>query len=263
MERPNVVIYGMVSVDGRLTVAPDVLLMNGDERWTNLAGSSDVEKWLRQIHKPNAYLEGSNSLVSGTNKSEETFESPKNFDEQEASDLQKDFLPTEVINRSNHKGWFIMVDSRGKIKWKFKEYPSEEWVGWHVLVLVSKRTPLEHLKYLQSEKIPYLISGTDKVNLIISLEKMRQKLNINTVLVTSCGKLGGALLRLDLVDEINIEFMPFIVGGKQTPTLFESPDLKFDELPNKLELISTTVTKDGHVWVRYEVVPYKEFQKIY
>ncbi len=42
MSRPKVVIYGQASMDGRLTLAPDVLLMFGDERWEAVAGSSDV-----------------------------------------------------------------------------------------------------------------------------------------------------------------------------------------------------------------------------
>jgi len=47
MNRPKVVVCDVASLDGRLTLAPDVLLLWGDERWTGGTGSSDVFEWLR------------------------------------------------------------------------------------------------------------------------------------------------------------------------------------------------------------------------
>ena len=63
MERPTVIVAGTVSVDGRLTLAPGVLLMFGDERWQAVAGESDIANWLMMLHQPQAYFEGSGSLA--------------------------------------------------------------------------------------------------------------------------------------------------------------------------------------------------------
>lgn len=63
MIRPKVIVYGDVSLDGRLTLAPDVLLLFGDERWSALAGTSEVNDWLMFTHRPQALLEGSYSFV--------------------------------------------------------------------------------------------------------------------------------------------------------------------------------------------------------
>ena len=65
---------------------------------------------------------------------------------------------------------------------------------------------------------------------------------------------GGALLRAGLVDEIDLEFFPAVIGGFDTPTLFESPALGPDEWPTRLKLISAQVQADGSVWLRYEVL---------
>ena len=62
MNRPKVVTCNMVSVDGRLTIAPGVQLLFGDERWSAIAGSSDPYQWVRDIHDPDLLLEGSNSF---------------------------------------------------------------------------------------------------------------------------------------------------------------------------------------------------------
>ena len=67
---------------------------------------------------------------------------------------------------------------------------------------------------------------------------MRSRLGVTSVLSTAGGKLNGVLLKEGLVDEINIEFLPAILGGSRTPSLFTMPALKQDEWPVKLELIS-------------------------
>ena len=65
MERPEVVVYGDVSVDGRLTVGPDVLLLRGDPRWPGGATNQTVAYHrLMDIHRPEATMEGSNAFVA-------------------------------------------------------------------------------------------------------------------------------------------------------------------------------------------------------
>jgi 2,5-diamino-6-(ribosylamino)-4(3H)-pyrimidinone 5'-phosphate reductase len=250
MNRPRVVVYGEVSVDGRLTLAPGVLLLYGDERWQAVAGSSDVFEWLKLTHKPQSYLEGSASLVRSD---EEPAPLPPVTGDPQS--LYQDFLPDAVVHRPGHRGWFTVIDSRGRVRWTYKEWPEEEWTGWHLLVLVAHQTPPEYLAYLRREDIPYLVAGEERVDLRLALEKLGSQLDVTCVLSTSPGKLGGALLRAGLVDEINVEFFPAIIGGFETPSLFESPVLKPDEWPTRLKLVSAQVQAEGHIWLRYQVVP--------
>jgi len=126
------------------------------------------------------------------------------------------------------------------------------------MVIVANQTPPECLAYLQKETIPYLVAGEERVNLKLALEKMKSLLGVACVMSTSPGKLGGALLRAGLMDEINILFIPAIVGGFDTPSLFESPELKPNEWPTRLKLISAQVLADGRVWLRYHVIPEQE-----
>jgi len=250
MDRPRVVVYGVVSVDGRLTLAPDVLLLYGDERWEAIAGSSDVYERLKVTHKPQAFLEGSNSLVRSD---EEPGPLPPIAGD--PAPLYEDFLPEAVVHRPGQRGWFTVVDGRGRVRWVYKEFPGEEWAGWHLLVLVAHQTPAEYLAYLQRENIPYLVAGEERVDLPLALEKLASRLGVACVLSTSPGKLGGALLRAGLVDEIDVEFFPAIIGGTETPTLFDSPALKPGEWPARLKLLSAQVQADGRVWLGYEVLP--------
>ena len=87
------------------------------------------------------------------------------------------------------------------------------------------------------------------------LEKMAHRLGVTCLLSTAGGRLNGALLRAGLVDEVNIDLFPALIGGFQTSTLFASPDLRPDEAPARLRLLAAQVRDGGNVWLRYEVVP--------
>ncbi len=250
VNRPKVVVHGIASVDGRLTLAPNVLLLFGDERWQAVARSSDdAYERGKLTHKPQVILEGSGSFVTSNAEPE-----PLPPFEGDPRTLYQDFLPGAIVHRLGHRGWFTVVDSRGRVRWAYREWPEEGWEGWHLLVLVAHHTPPEYLAYLQQENIPYLVAGEERVDLHLAMEKLESKLGVTCVLSTSPGKLGGALLRAGLVDEISIEFFPAIIGGLETPSLFDSPVLQPDERPTRLKLISAQVQTAGHVWLRYQIV---------
>lgn len=249
MDRPYVVTFTLASLDGKITLAPDVLLLHGDERWSEMAGSvDDVYQRLMNQHHPGAFLEGSGSFLLD-NATVEPLPAP----EGQAGDLYRDYLPDPVVNHPQRRGWFTAVDGRGRIRWMFKEWPDEAWAGWHALALVGRHTPAGYLAYLRREEIPYLVAGTGPVNLGLALEKMRTILGVKTLISTAGGRLNGALLRGGLVDEVNIDFFPALVGGRGTPSLFDAPPLRPDEAPVRLRLVTAEVQGSGRLQVRYRV----------
>lgn len=64
--------------------------------------------------------------------------------------------------------------------------------------------------------------GRQHVDLRRALELTGQLLGVRTVVCTGGGRLGGALLRQGLVDEVDIELLPWAIGGRGTPALFDA-----------------------------------------
>lgn len=254
MNRPKVVVCQQASVDGRLAVSPEKLLLYGDERWEAISGSSDFDvfEWLRTTHNVQATLEGSGSLVREGDEP-----APLPPLEGDVASLYEDFMPEAVIQRPGHRGWFTLVDGRGRGRQLIKDGGvfGQAWEGWHLLILAGNHTPAEYLSYLRSEEIPYLVAGHGQVDLRIALEKMGSQLGVTSLLSMAGGRLNGALLRAGLIDEFNVEFLPAAIGGRETPSLFDAPSLAPDEWPVRLELLSAQVQAGGHVWLRYRVVP--------
>ena len=133
MDRPRVVVLNSASVDGRLAVSPGKLLLYGDERWQALGGqpSFDLFGWLKAHHRVGATLEGSGSLVREDQEPE-----PLPPVDGEMQALYQDYLPQNVIERPGHRGWFTVVDGRGRVRWGVKDGAAygDDWVGWYLLV---------------------------------------------------------------------------------------------------------------------------------
>lgn len=260
MNRPKVIVWQQASLDGRLAVSPNVLLLHGDERWTAIHsnGELDAFAWLKAHHQVGATLEGSGSFL----RDSDAPQALPPFDGNPAF-LFQDHLPGGVVQRPGHQGWFIVVDGRGRGREWIKDGAAfgEAWAGWHMLVLVGHHTPIEYLAYLRRKEIPYLVAGQGQVDLQLALEKLGTCLAVTRVLSMAGGRLNGALLRAGLVDEVNVEFLPAIIGGRDTPSLFNAPSLKTDEWPTRLELLSAQVQAGGRVWLRYRVVPWEEQPK--
>ncbi len=252
MNRPRVIVHAQASVDGRLTTAPDVLLLFGDARWQAVAGSTGVYERLLAELQPQATLEGSGSLMleGATPEALPPVEG-------DPAPLYDDFLPEDVLHRLGNTRWFTVVDGRGRVRWLYTGEPGKAYPGledWHLLVWVSRATPPEYLAYLRQEQVPYLVAGDGRVDLGHALEKMKARLGVACLLSTAGGRLNGALLRAGLVDAISLEFFPAVIGGFDTPSLFDSPALQPDEHPTRLRLLSCQVVDGSHVWLRYEVM---------
>ncbi len=256
MDRPRCITHNVISVDGRLTIAPGVSLLAGDPRWEAAAqGLGDPYAWVRRTHDPQVLLEGSGSFVPDEAPGPKAPGAPADPSRQGAHRLSGSpphHLPGEVVAARGRR-WFAVVDGRGRVDLQFTEWPDPAWAGWHALVLTSRAAPSDHLARLRRRGIPYLVVGDEHVDLPEALRLLASELAVRTVVCTGGGRLGGALLRTGLVDEIDLDILPVAIGGRGTPALFDAPVLGPDEWPVPLELIGVERHAAGALRVRYAV----------
>jgi len=256
MNKPKVILQVTSSVDGRISFMPNTTMFSPmddllkpftlcDKDWKYF------DEKVKSLHDIDFYLEGSNMLVS---EMDEIKELPEYTGDREL--LYRDYLPERIIYREGRKKWTSVVDGRGRFRAGYKAYQDNP--ESYMIHLTSYNAPQEYLAFLQKEEIPYLITGKEKVDLTKAFDKLYNILKVRCILTTSGGKLAGALIRENLLDEINILFSPSIYGGFQTPILFKSPDIEVPLiLPNKLKYIESQIFDSGSIWVRYEVIKNK------
>jgi 2,5-diamino-6-(ribosylamino)-4(3H)-pyrimidinone 5'-phosphate reductase len=249
MRRPRVITFNVASLDGRLTIAPGVQLLFGDQRWHAIAGQGDPYQWVRAVHDPDVLLEGSGSFVA---QDAPPIDYPA--DEGEATGLVAHHLPADVVDAPDRR-WMAIVDGQGRVQLQFTEWPDPAWAAWHALVVTSRAVTPAHLAWLRTAGIPYLVAGDGPVDLAEALELFHDELGVHTLVSTAGGRLNAALLRAGVVDEVDVELLPAVIGGRGTPALFDAPPLGPTELPVRLELLDSEITDDGHVRLRYTVQP--------
>jgi 2,5-diamino-6-(ribosylamino)-4(3H)-pyrimidinone 5'-phosphate reductase len=92
--------------------------------------------------------------------------------------------------------------------------------------------------------------GDPRVDLVGAMAKLAQ-LGVKKVLVEGGGTLNFELLRLGLVDEVQVFVAPKIFGGAAAPTLADG----IGGLALGLSLTSVEAVADGGVLLRYKVKP--------
>jgi 2,5-diamino-6-(ribosylamino)-4(3H)-pyrimidinone 5'-phosphate reductase len=97
------------------------------------------------------------------------------------------------------------------------------------MMLCSHATPQDYQEYLNRRGVPYILAGSDHVDLRAVLEELSTRFGVKSVRVDSDGILNGALLRAGLVDEVSMLIDPCIVGGTSPCTSFVAPDLTTPE----------------------------------
>lgn len=238
-ELPEVVLTTTVSVDGRITLGRDQLLLDPrvDARWATITVPGAFEARHTEIAAP-VILEGSGSFV-GPDAVAPRWPDPTSG----GSLLWEDHLPEAAAR------WFVVADGRGRVEWSFT---GDADLKLHVLVCRS--TPAGYLQRLRDLNVGYFIVGDQRVELRSALARLRHRLGATRVIADSGGTLNASLLREGLVDIVDVVTLPGLVGGDGTPTMMDGPGLLPDELPLRLRLIDVQVEGDA-VRTRYRVRP--------
>jgi 5-amino-6-(5-phosphoribosylamino)uracil reductase len=124
----------------------------------------------------------------------------------------------------------IVLDRFGKIPKNSKVLNNES----KTIILTSKKGRLKFNK--KSENIKIIICKTKK-NKIDLKEAFRllKKEGINKILIEGGGTINSQLLSENLIDKMMVFIFPFIVGGKNTPTIVDG-DSSFYKSIKKMKL---------------------------
>ncbi len=219
--RPRVIVYNGTSVDGRID-------------W----GGPTAEQFYSRvgIWHEDATLAGSRTM----------------YGPDATPDPEDLVLPPAQPEPGHERAILAVVDSRGAVRnWgQIRALPY--WKDW--VALCTRRTPPEHLAYLERVGVRPIVAGEERVDLAAALEMLAREYGVRVVRVDSGGILNGVLLRAGLVDEVSLLVHPALVGGESPRTVYRAPDLASSEGVIPLRLIHLETLPDGALWLRYEVV---------
>ena len=111
------------------------------------------------------------------------------------------------------------------------------------IIVVSELVSKPNLNRLQKLSLDVIVCGKNQVNLTRLMQVLSKK-GIKTILLEGGGTLNRSFLKKNLIDEMIIALTPYVLGSKNTVSLFEG--MSFPDLKTKLPLKLKNVQKSGN-----------------
>jgi 2,5-diamino-6-(ribosylamino)-4(3H)-pyrimidinone 5'-phosphate reductase len=223
-ERPYVICYLAVSLDGRLDgFEPDL------ERYYGIAARFEAD----------AILSGSETSIVAIEK----YGGLEN--------VYDDGPAASRASPGDSRPLLVVVDGRGRVRrWSvFQQAPY--WGRW--VALIAATVSGAHREYLASRNVDVLECGEGRVDLDLALQRLAGDYGVRRIRVDSGGRLNGALLRTGLVDEVHLLVCPWLSGGSSPRSSFVADDLAPGAPGTKLERTAIEQFEDGAVLLSYRV----------
>jgi riboflavin-specific deaminase-like protein len=88
-----------------------------------------------------------------------------------------------------------------------------------IIVLTTQRAPKNKLRALEKVANAVKICGERELDFAYALRWLRQEWGVKRLLCEGGGELNAALFEASLVNEVHLTLCPFILGGREAPTL--------------------------------------------
>ena len=140
----------------------------------------------------------------------------------------------------------IILDSHGTIKNNSRIIKTCKSIP--TIIVTSEIISKSNLNRLQKLPIDVIVCGKNQVN-ITSLLSILSKKGIMTILLEGGGTLNRSFLKNNLINEMIIALTPYVLGSKNTISLFEG--ISFPSLKMKFPLKLKNVQKCGNEIILY------------
>ena len=145
--------------------------------------------------------------------------------------------------------YLASYDSKGTLGYKNNVRNVNEWLNdgsvmlCQIIEVITDQVKNEYLHYCREKGISYIFCGKDKIDIKLSLQKLKKLFKIDKMLLQGGPKLDGAFIKDDLIDGISIIIAPCISEGGDT--LFNPS--KYAEF----KLVEFKQLSNSNMWLRY------------
>jgi 2,5-diamino-6-(ribosylamino)-4(3H)-pyrimidinone 5'-phosphate reductase len=215
---PKVILHNTVSLNGALS---------------GFEADLELHYGVANKFQANGFIVGSSTILSANDS----------IPPEEKNDFNK-----IDVSYSDTRPYWIVVDSKGKLKDKLHFYRRMEYIK-DVIVLISEKTPDEYLEYLSKRNYETIRTGVEYVDYKKAFEILKSTYKTEILLSDSGSTLNNILLNQALIDEVSLLISPILLSD--TPNrLFNKLELT-KEL--SLKLIESKALDRNHIWVRYKI----------
>ena len=145
--------------------------------------------------------------------------------------------------------YLASYDSKGTLGFKNNVLNVNEWLNdgsemlCQIIEVITDKVSNEYLHYCREKGISYIFCGKDKIDIKLSLQKLKKLFKIDKILLQGGPILDGAFIKDDLIDGISIIISPCTSKGGDT--LFKPS--KYTEF----KLVEFKELSNSNIWLRY------------
>ncbi len=153
----------------------------------------------------------------------------------------EDYIPEELT------GFYaVSFDPKGKLGWKAAKITDEDpgYDNAQVVEVLTHSVDRRYLAYLKSLNIPYIFAGKDEIDVCCALEKLSEKMGIETLLLEGGSIVNGYFARADVIDELSLVVAPSLADKADKPLFMDGKITDF-------ELKEIKQCEDSVLWMNY------------
>lgn len=154
--------------------------------------------------------------------------------------------PGDFVADYRQKRFAVGIDPHGKLKFKTNHADTE-----HIISVVTEQATAEHLDYLRSKNVSYIIGGRRHIDLERVVKKLGTLFPIKHLSVQGGGKVNGSFLKAGLIDELHLMLMPLADGTIGSPALFDVQDDNTRRRATRFRLKSCQPRSNGMLMLHY------------
>ena len=229
MTRPYIICHMTTSIDGKVT----------GEFLSHAASTQAIETYYELNRNFTA-----NGFICGRVTMESSFTGGWYPDLSQYGEVgeKSDFLVDDL------SGFYaVAFDTKGRLGWQSNKIidPNGDpgYDGAQIIEVLSEQADGRYLGYLQAMNIPYIFAGTEKIDVALALEKLKNLFGCETLLLEGGSIINGAFQRASVIDELSLVVAP-MVADKEDKPLFTDTTMENYHLVEAKEENST-------LWLNY------------
>lgn len=153
-----------------------------------------------------------------------------------------DFIP------DNLTGFYaVSFDPKGKLGWKSNKIIDEDpgYGDAQIIEVLTEQVDGRYLAYLQEMNIPYIFAGETEIDVKHALEKLKNVIGINSIILEGGSIVNGYFQRAGVVDELSLVVAPIIADADDKPLFMNS-------IVSNFELKEIKLYDCGAIWINYK-----------
>lgn len=160
-------------------------------------------------------------------------------------------LPREahIAQRGNRK-LAIAIDPSGRA-----HYGKDNVGGDHAVAVLGEQVSDAYLAELREDGVSWLFAGSRGDDLPGAMEQLAAHFGVRKLLVEGGGKINGAFLKHNLIDEFSTLIYPAVDGVRGTQSIvdYDGPEGDKPGAGQTLRLTHCETLEGGMVWLRHKV----------